>query len=67
MFLLMSSWGESIERDVDVPQRVGMTFSKAGIGITITTLTDFLAFLIGVNSTFVAVRQFCLFTGTLGL
>ena len=66
MFLLMSAWGESMGHDVGVPQRVGLTFSKAGIGITITTLTDFLAFLIGASSDFVAVRQFCLYTGTLG-
>ncbi|KAL8600703.1 hypothetical protein ACOMHN_057293 [Nucella lapillus] len=64
MFLLMSSWGESIAYEMDLPHRVGLTFSKAGVGITITTLTDFLAFLIGISSTFIAVRQFCIFTAT---
>ena len=63
MFLLMTAWGESIEYRVDVPCRVGLTFAKAGVGITITTLTDFLAFLIGCSSVFIAVRRFCLYTG----
>ncbi|XP_076462743.1 patched domain-containing protein 3-like [Babylonia areolata] len=62
MFLMMSAWGESIALKTDVPHRVGSTFSKAGIGITITTLTDFLAFLIGISSSFIAVRQFCIYT-----
>ncbi|KAK7485291.1 hypothetical protein BaRGS_00023542 [Batillaria attramentaria] len=64
MFLLMSAWAESQnERGLDVPGRVGSTFAKAGVGITITSLTDFLAFLIGFTSEFIAVRHFCVFTG----
>ncbi|XP_025111120.1 patched domain-containing protein 3-like [Pomacea canaliculata] len=64
MFLLMSAWGETIHlQDLSVPDRVGITFSKAGIGITITSLTDFLAFLIGITSDFIVVRQFCIYTG----
>lgn len=66
MFLLMSAWGETIHlQDLSVPDRVGITFSKAGIGITITSLTDFLAFLIGITSDFIVVRQFCIYTGML--
>ncbi|XP_046340750.2 patched domain-containing protein 3-like [Haliotis rufescens] len=64
MFLLMSSWAETYpHRDKSVASRMGMTFASAGIGITITSLTDLLAFLTGVSSVFLSVRNFCLYTG----
>ncbi|XP_048240441.1 patched domain-containing protein 3-like [Haliotis rufescens] len=64
MFLLMSSWAETYpHRDKTVASRMGMTFASAGIGITITSLTDLLAFLTGVSSVFLSVRNFCLYTG----
>ncbi|KAK7104482.1 patched domain-containing protein 3-like [Littorina saxatilis] len=62
MFLMMSAWGESFQYNVGTPERLGLTFSKAGVGITITSVTDFLAFLIGISSSFLAVKLFCLFT-----
>lgn len=66
MFLLMSAWGESISMPgLTTPQRLGVTFANAGIGITITSVTDFLAFLIGYSSDFIVVRHFCIFTGKL--
>ncbi|XP_048240407.1 patched domain-containing protein 3-like [Haliotis rufescens] len=64
MFLLMSSWAETYpHRDKSVAERMGMTFASAGIGITITSLTDLLAFLTGVSSVFLSVRNFCVYTG----
>ncbi|XP_067676454.1 patched domain-containing protein 3-like [Haliotis asinina] len=64
MFLLMSSWAETYPlKDESVPTRMGVTFASAGIGITITSLTDLLAFVIGVSSVFLSVRNFCLYTG----
>ncbi|XP_046556187.1 patched domain-containing protein 3-like [Haliotis rubra] len=64
MFLLMSSWAETYPlRDQTVASRMGKTFASAGIGITITSLTDLLAFVIGVSSVFLSVRNFCLYTG----
>ncbi|XP_046556189.1 patched domain-containing protein 3-like [Haliotis rubra] len=64
MFLLMSSWAETYPlRDQTVASRMGKTFASAGIGITITSLTDLLAFVIGASSVFLSVRNFCLYTG----
>ncbi|XP_046326532.2 patched domain-containing protein 3-like [Haliotis rufescens] len=65
MFLMMSAWAETnIHGDEwDIPTRVGRTFSLAGVGITITSLTDFLAFMIGASSDFLGIRNFCIFTG----
>ncbi|XP_071114245.1 patched domain-containing protein 3-like [Haliotis cracherodii] len=64
MFLLMSSWAETYpHQDKSVSERMGMTFATAGIGITITSLTDLLAFIIGTSSVFISVRNFCVYTG----
>ncbi|KAK7501184.1 hypothetical protein BaRGS_00007669 [Batillaria attramentaria] len=64
MFLLMSSWSSTMgTRDLSVPRRIGATFRAAGIGITITSITDFLAFAIGASSVFLSVRNFCLYSG----
>ncbi|CAG5117284.1 unnamed protein product [Candidula unifasciata] len=64
MFLLMSSWSETLSMtDLTIPERMGTVYRKAGIGITITSVTDFLAFAIGASSRFRSVRNFCIFTG----
>ncbi|XP_071092905.1 patched domain-containing protein 3-like [Haliotis cracherodii] len=63
MFLMMSAWAKTNVHGAewDIPKRVGHTFSRAGIGITITSLTDFLAFMIGATSDFLSIRNFCIF------
>ncbi|XP_067674728.1 patched domain-containing protein 3-like [Haliotis asinina] len=65
MFLMMSAWAETNIHgdDWDVPTRLGHTFRKAGVGITITSITDFLAFMVGATSDFLGIRNFCIFTG----
>lgn len=64
MFLVMSSWSELTNDHVmTVPQRVGSTLALAGVGITVTSVTDLLAFLIGGSSVFYCVQSFCLYTG----
>ena len=69
MFLLMSSWSENLPSDVQeqtvqhVPKILGKTLATAGIGITITSLTDFLAFVIGTTSVFMSVTNFSLYAG----
>nr|KAG5690493.1 hypothetical protein BaRGS_033333 [Batillaria attramentaria] len=62
MFLMMSSWSETIpQTDLSVPDRVGATLAGAGIGITITSVTDVLAFAIGTTSVFRSVTSFSLY------
>ncbi|KAK7100869.1 patched domain-containing protein 3-like isoform X2 [Littorina saxatilis] len=64
MFLVMSSWSETFQQsDMSVPERVGITLTFAGVGMTVTSLTDFLAFMIGYSSVFFSVRSFCLYAG----
>ena len=69
MFLLMSSWSENLPSDDQeqtvqhVPKILGKALASAGIGITITSLTDFLAFVIGTTSVFMSVTNFSLYAG----
>ena len=65
MFLVMSSWSQSLVKadERSVPEILGKTLASAGIGITITSLTDFLAFVIGITSVFMCVKNFCLYAG----
>ncbi|KAK7100870.1 hypothetical protein V1264_023738 [Littorina saxatilis] len=64
MFLLMSSWSDTLSStELTVSERVSTTLTVAGVGITVTSLTDFLAFLVGGSSIFFSVQIFCIYTG----
>ncbi|KAK7100868.1 patched domain-containing protein 3-like [Littorina saxatilis] len=64
MFLLMSAWSETLDKPgLTIPARIGITLTFAGVGMTVTSLTDFLAFMIGYSSVFFSVRSFCLYAG----
>ncbi|XP_062578553.1 patched domain-containing protein 3-like [Saccostrea cucullata] len=64
VFLLLSGLAdaESIETTT-VSDRIYYMMKTSGVAITITSVTDFLAFLIGASSVFISVRNFCIFTG----
>lgn len=38
------------QKSLPIPQRIGMTMKHAGVSITVTSLTDMMAFLIGASS-----------------
>ena len=62
MFLMVAAW-----RKTDVTktteQRMKEAFSEAAMSITITSITDALAFGIGAITPFLSIRVFCLYTG----
>lgn len=66
VFILMSGIAdaESIEKS-SVSDRICFMMRTSGIAITITSITDFLAFSIGASSVFISVRNFCIYTGNL--
>ncbi|XP_064603084.1 patched domain-containing protein 3-like [Liolophura sinensis] len=59
-FILMSGWSENREA-INIPDRVAATMRTSGMSITLTSLTDLVAFLIGMTSSFYSVKIFCLY------
>ena len=49
------------ERSKPLVERVGAMMSHAGVAITITSVTNFMAFGIGASSSLPALRSFCMF------
>lgn len=46
-----------------IPERLAVSLASSGLSITLTSLTDIIAFCIGASSSFLSVRAFCLYTG----
>ena len=44
-----------------VVERVGRTMQQAGVAITVTSVTDFIAFGIGATTQLPALRSFCMY------
>ncbi|XP_077127944.1 patched domain-containing protein 3-like [Ranitomeya variabilis] len=63
MFIMVSSWQQTKVKD-KVEERMAETYADAAVSITITTLTDVLAFYIGILTFFKSVQSFCIYTGT---
>ncbi|XP_053873627.1 LOW QUALITY PROTEIN: patched domain-containing protein 3-like [Malaclemys terrapin pileata] len=63
MFIMISCWQQTNPKN-KVEKRMAETYAEAAVSITITTLTDVLAFYIGIMTSFQSVKSFCLYTGT---
>ncbi|XP_048049012.1 patched domain-containing protein 3-like [Megalobrama amblycephala] len=63
MFIMISCW-QKTEVNKAVEIRLAETYKEAGVSITITTLTDVLAFYIGLMTPFRSVQSFCVYTST---
>ncbi|ESO99305.1 hypothetical protein LOTGIDRAFT_213342 [Lottia gigantea] len=61
MFVIMSEWAEHYD-ETSVEDQMGATLEKCGGSISIASLTDIIAFLIGVSSSFISIRNFCVYT-----
>ncbi|NXC91233.1 PTHD3 protein, partial [Cercotrichas coryphoeus] len=66
MFIMVASWEQSSRKKdkSNVKSLLAETYAEAALSVTITTLTDVLAFFIGTWTAFPSVRSFCLYTGT---
>ena len=49
------------DKSKDVVERLGVTLRHAGVAITITSITNFIAFGIGATSSLPALRSFCVY------
>lgn len=54
---------ESDSQDDVINELVRKTLAKSGVSITITSLTDFVAFLVGLTTNFRSVQIFCVYAG----
>ena len=52
MFVIMGSLNglDSLQRQMDIPSQMGLVLKRAGISITVTSVTDFIAFFIGATT-----------------
>ncbi|XP_065485835.1 patched domain-containing protein 3-like [Caloenas nicobarica] len=66
MFIMIACWEQSSRKEgkSSVKSRLAETYTEAALSVTITTLTDVLAFFIGTWTAFPSVRSFCLYTVT---
>ncbi|XP_072049089.1 patched domain-containing protein 3-like [Amphiura filiformis] len=62
MFIMVASWRHT-DRRLAVEERMGLAYLDAAVSITITSVTDALAFCIGAITPLPAVRIFCLYAG----
>lgn len=53
---------EDVE-DIELKRLISATLAKSGVSITITSLTDFVAFLVGLTTGFRSVQIFCIYAG----
>ncbi|VDO85538.1 unnamed protein product [Haemonchus placei] len=60
-FLMLAAWHET-PRHLKVHERIGLSMRHAAVSISITTLTDALAFLIGAIAPLPAVKYFCFYS-----
>ena len=62
MFVIMECWHnqESEAGDCTIEERLGRTLRQAGVSVTVTSLTDVLAFGIGACTIMPGLRAFCI-------
>jgi patched domain-containing protein len=60
MFIIYASFTQTKLEDT-TSKRISETLSKASVSITITSLTDFIAFIVGTTANFKSVQIFCVY------
>ncbi|KAB1253987.1 Patched domain-containing protein 3 [Camelus dromedarius] len=63
MFIMISAWWKTSVTD-SIRKRMSDVYSEAAVSITITTVTNVLAFYTGIMTSFRSVQYFCIYTGT---
>lgn len=61
MFVMMACWRKIQFKEVDIPERIGLMLSHAGASITVTSVTDIAAFLIGSITVLPSLQSFCIY------
>ncbi|KAJ8959876.1 hypothetical protein NQ318_011611 [Aromia moschata] len=61
-FVMLAAWRRTSIK-LSVPERMAQMLSEAAVSITITSVTDFFSFWIGIFSPFPSVTIFCIYSG----
>src|SRR2546425_278117 len=61
-FVLLAAWRRT-SPSLSVSKRLGQTYAEAAVSITITSLTNFISFMIGTITPFPSVRKQKIFLG----
>ena len=62
MFIIYASFKRT-SKELAPQERISLALQKVGVSITITSLTDFTAFLVGVLTDFKSVQIFSIYAG----
>jgi len=57
-FVIVNAFDKT-DASLDIPERVGQAMGRVGVSITLTSLTDIVAFLLGATCVFPAIQFFC--------
>uniref|UniRef100_A0A8D1VCY9 SSD domain-containing protein n=1 Tax=Sus scrofa TaxID=9823 RepID=A0A8D1VCY9_PIG len=63
MFIMLAAWQKTNIVD-NLKERMSTVYSKVAVSITITTITNVLAFYTGIMTSFRSLQYFCIYTGT---
>ena len=63
MFVIMEAWKhtEKVTPGIDLVERTALTMKQAGVAITVTSITDAVAFAVGATTSLPALRSFCIY------
>ncbi|XP_067935970.1 patched domain-containing protein 3-like [Watersipora subatra] len=63
MFVIIEAWNNlsAMEKQKPLPEKVALTMKHAGVSITVTSITDFVAFAIGASTALPALKSFCVY------
>ncbi|KAF2904389.1 hypothetical protein ILUMI_01779 [Ignelater luminosus] len=65
MFVITACWEQlKLEEKLPLEQKIGYMLKHAGVSITVTTVTDVMAFLIGASTILPCLGSFCLYAAT---
>ncbi len=62
MFIIYASFART-NINLKTNERISLALEKVGVSITITSLTDFTAFMVGILTGFKSVQIFCIYSG----
>lgn len=63
VFVMMACWRkiEETHTHETIPRRMGLMLQKAGVSITVTSLTDIVAFFVGASTVLPSLQSFCIY------